>query len=431
MLYSKQLQGEEKKTYLLHFFYSIIEGFIYGAFLMNEFIFIKSMKGSNQALAILFQVSVMMMLFSVFFNQMHRKIKNKKRLLLLVSIVTRLPLLLLFFFPTNLIDYQSNIYYHLIFIGIFILFYLSQPVILPIINQLLKANYQPGRLGKLFSYSTFANKATAMVVTLLFGLLLDFDNYAFRYIHPLLGVLGIFSITLLSFIPDKILPQTIEKKYFELLKDAFSHFKRILKTNKAYLHFEISFFFYGIAFMLPYSIVTIYFEKVLHLNYSSNAFYKSYFGILTIIVLPFIGKILDKTDPRRFAIITYLFLFLYLFFIGLTEYFPIYTTIKNIDVYLFLVIAFTMFGVFTAFMTILWSIGSSYFAPAKEAGDYQSIHLTLVGLRACFAPIAGIYVLDFFNYTTVFSIGGIALIAAGFTMFYSWKKIPNLSKKNN
>ncbi len=42
-------------------------------------------------------------------------------------------------------------------------------------------------------------------------------------------------------------------------------------------------------------------------------------------------------------------------------------------------------------MSLLWNIGSAYFCKDGDADTYQSVHLTMVGFRAVFAPIFGIW----------------------------------------
>ena len=100
----------EKKTFQYHMIYSMLEGIIFGILALNEFVFIKSLKGSNMQLGILFQLTVIVFLFLIFFNVFIRRAENKKRLLRTTAIITRLPLFLILFFPHDQISYFSNPY---------------------------------------------------------------------------------------------------------------------------------------------------------------------------------------------------------------------------------------------------------------------------------------------------------------------------------
>jgi len=63
------LSDTEKRTFRFHTFHMFIEGIIDGALILNEFILIKSLFGSDYQLGMLFQFSVVVLLFSVLFNE--------------------------------------------------------------------------------------------------------------------------------------------------------------------------------------------------------------------------------------------------------------------------------------------------------------------------------------------------------------------------
>lgn len=403
--------------------YSIIEGFILGILALNEFVFIKSLMGSNYQLSVLFQFSMLVFVLLIFVNEFLKRIRKRRIFLRKVGILTRLPLLLLFFFPRNPDVYQGDSVYHLIFLGIFLVYYLAALVINPTINLLLRTNYSHQNFGTLYSYAQSANKVVLLVVTFLYGLLLDFDNYAFTYIFPIASVMGMASIYLLSKInytpPEKIQPQN---SFGVSVANSIKNMYNILKSNKPYLHFEIGFMLYGFAFMTTYAVVTIFFYEQLKLNYSSVAFYKNAYNILAILLLPVFGKILGKLDPRRFAIITYASLAVYLFFLMITEYVPFYIDFFNIKLYYTLILYIVFHGFFAATMVLLWNIGSAYFGKDEEADIYQSIHLFLTGVRAIIAPLFGIFIYEYFGFTITFSLGILSLIAAIILMQWSHKK---------
>jgi len=422
------LSKTETKTFRLHFLYYAIEGIILGVLALNEFVFIKSLKGSNLQVGVLFQFSVMVLIFSIFFNEWLKRIANKKKLLLIVGVITRLPLLILMFFPTNLSQLEGNSTYHLLFLFIFLIFYFANPIVYPIINLFLKKNYAHTNFGRLYSIATSFNKIVMLLVTFAYGWLLDYCDYAYIYVFPVIAALGILSIYLLSLIdydePYVAIPQ---RKLLQSLKQTINNMQNIMKSNKAFRDFEMGFMFYGFAFMGTVSVITIFFEKGLHLNYTTVAFYKNAYNILAILMLPFFGKLIGKIDPRKFAAITFASLLFYLLFMGLTEYIPIYTEVMGIKIYLMLMLSITFNGVFAATMALLWSIGSVYFCKDEEAANYQSIHLTFTGLRSFFAPLLGVLFYELWGFTWTFAIGIGFLIVSIILMLVSMKKEKKLS----
>ncbi|PLX11428.1 MAG: hypothetical protein C0598_08195 [Marinilabiliales bacterium] len=287
------LNEREKITFKLHLLYMLIEGIVLGVLALNEFVFLKSINGSNYQLGLLFQFSMIVFLFLILINEFLKRVKNRKRLLRATAILSRLPLLLIFFFPRNAEAYDSPVY-HLIYLGLFLIYFAGNLVIYPNINYLLKGNYTHSNFGKLYSYSTSLNKIVMLLVTFIYGYLLDIDNYVFTYILPITGFLAIISVYVLSLIPQPLEKNvtTPSSGIFKAVSSSIKEMKDILKTNVPYRHFEVGFMLYGFAFMISVTVITIYFYDGLNLNYSSVAFYRNAYNILAIILLPYFGKLL-------------------------------------------------------------------------------------------------------------------------------------------
>lgn len=417
-----QLTSNEQKTFKLHLFYSLIDGIAAGALILNQFIFIKSIKGTNVELAFLFQFSMVIFLFSMLANEILRRYANRKLLLRIIGSITSLPLIGFAFFPKITSEGLPDLY-HLIFLGIFLLFYTSKIAVVPSINQYLRGNYEHSNFGKLFSYATTLNKIAAMFSTFAIGLLLDYNPNSFQYFYPIVGILGIISIFQLTKINFIYQAQDIKHSVWHALDDSFRRIFQILKTNRPFRDLEMGFMLYGFAWMTTHAVITIFYDKVLHLNYSSVAFYTNAFNLISILVLPFFGRLIGKKDPRKFGIITFGALMLFIAFTGLTLWFDAFTEILGIKIYYSLLIAVFFNGIFMGSMPILWGIGSSYFCKSEEAADYQSLHLFLTGARALFAPMIGISLYEAYGFGTTFFVGIILLIFAMLLMRYSEKHV--------
>ena len=389
--------------------------------MLNEFVFIKSLDGSNYSLAMLFQFSMVVFILLVFVNEFIKRSSRKMKILRYVGLISRLPLFLFLFFPHDIS--ANNEFFHLVFLLIFLVYYLGNIIIFPMINLLLKRNYSHANFGKYYSYSSSINKVFTLVTTFGYGLVLDFDFFAFTYIYPVIAGLGIISVFILSAIPfHETTGLRIKMAMWPSIWKSITNMIGIVRYNKAYRHFEISFMFYGVAFMLTYSIIILFLEKELLLSYSSVAFYRNLHVTIAIVLLPFMGRVIGKIDPRRFASLTYLFLLLHFFFFMITPYFPVHFKLFGIDVYIMLVISFVFTGLFTSTMAILWNIGSAYFCKPEEAGEYQAAHLSFTGIRAIFAPFLGMYIFELFGYTVTFSIAIFMLLTAILIMFWSYRK---------
>lgn len=423
MQFLKKLNDNEAKAFKLHLFYSCMDGIIKGTLILNEFIFIKSLKGSNVQLAFLFQFSMVVFLFAMLANEIMRRYTNRTVLLRTVGIVTRLPLIGFAFFP-NVTGEGLPPIYHLLFLGVFLLFYTSKIAEAPSINQYLKGNYRHDHFGKLFGYATTANKVFTMLFTFLTGLLLDIDPNSYKYFYPIIGVLGVISVFQLTQIPFLQKFEPIKTPIWHALGQSSRRVFNILKFNKPFRDLELGFMLYGFAWMSTHAVITIFYKEALDLNYSSVAFYNNAYNLVAILVLPLFGKLIGKKDPRRFGIITFASLMLFIVFTGLTEFYSGYTEIFGLKLYYMLLIAVVFNGFFMGSMPILWGIGSSYFCQSHEAADYQSVHLSLTGARALFAPIIGIQLYEWYGFSLTYVTGIVLLMGAILLMVISEKRHP-------
>ncbi|MCK5539010.1 MAG: MFS transporter [Bacteroidales bacterium] len=417
----KTLAPIEKFAFKKHLIYSMLDGIILGVLALNEFVLIKSLHGSNLQIGLLVQLMVIVFLLSIVINEIFKRISNKQKFIRKLAIVTRLPLILVAFFPQSHNIAESGVIFQYLFLSIFFVYYMANTLIFPTINLILKKNYSHNNFGYLFSFATSANKVIMLIITFLFGLMLDFNHFAFIYIYPLLGLIGIWSIFILTDIPFVAQALEIKKSLWKSVKASMSNMIQIMRENKPYRDFEGAFMLYGIAFMITAAIITIYFEKQLNLNYSSVAFYKNAYNTIAILIIPFFGKLISKIDPRKFAAITFATMLFYILFIALTEYFPQHFIVFGLKIYYTLIIAFVFNGLFAATMSLLWYIGSAYFAKDDDAATYQSIHLTLTGVRGSFAPLIGVAFLNYIDFTGVFFLGVGLLFIAILIMFWSIK----------
>jgi MFS family permease len=419
MLKFSDLNIVEKKTFLLHTAYSILDGTIYGILAMNEFVLLKSLKGTDYQVGILFQLATVVLIFSILFNELIKRTRHKKKFLIFFTIITRSPLMLLIFFPDSI--KKITLFHQYAFLLILLCYYLSTTILLPMINLFLKQAYRQKNFGRLYSYSTSISKIAALISTFVAGILLDSDKMFFKKLYFFMSIISIVAIFILTRIDyeDKI--AIIKISVLKSLNASLQRMKKILKNNKAFLHFEIAFMLYGLAFLTTQGVISLFLNNKLHLNYSSLAFYKNAFNTVNILLLPVFGKIIGNTDPRKFAIYTFSSLAMFFFFLFVSSFWDSHIEFLNIKIYYSLIVAYFFFGIFSASMGLLWYIGSSYFAKTHQAADYQSIHLSFTGLRGMFGPVLGIYFFTILGYNGVFILGIFFLFLAILTMLWSKK----------
>jgi hypothetical protein len=287
---------------------------------------------------------------------------------------------------------------------------------------MLKTNYRHENFGKLYAYSTSLNKVIMLVITFLYGMILDFDFYSFRYVFPLMATLGVISIFILSGIKSGATDYSpANSSVWKSVKISVKGMYRILKENRAYRDFELGFMGYGFAFMMTAPVINIFMDEGLQMNYSSVAFYKNAYNTIAIILLLFTGRWLGRMDPRKFAAYTFISLGAYIFFMMITEFYEASFYLGSIRIYYSLVLSYLAYGYFAATMVLLWNIGSAYFCKPEEADDYQSNHLFLTGVRSILAPILGVFFYETLGFTWTFSIGILFALLSSVIMLISYK----------
>ncbi|MFH1119673.1 MAG: MFS transporter [Bacteroidota bacterium] len=419
----QELLPDEKRTFRLHLGYTVFDNFVAGVLTLNEFVFLRSLQGSSYQLSFLFQFSVLVFIFLIFFSEWLKRVRNKQKLIRWTGIATRAPLAVLLFFPRSAEAMSGTSVYHYIFLLLFLIYYLGNPIIFPTINLFLKSNYRHENFGRLYSLATLYGKILMLVIAFVYGILLDYDPYAYTWVFALAAVAGVISVMMLSSIRYTETTGSIPVGgFFSSVKESILGMRRIMKNNRPFRHFEMGFLFYGFAFMSTVTVMTIFFEKQLGLNYFSVATYKNAYNIIALFLIPFFGRVLGKIDPRKFAAFTFASIMLYLLSLVLTWYFPQHTEIGSFKLF-YSMIPFVLFhSVFAATMSLLWSIGSAYFCKPHEAGEYQSVHLFLTATRAVFAPLLGVLFYEMYGFVFTFSIGAASLLIAIVIMFWSYRR---------
>ena len=97
----------------------------------------------------------------------------------------------------------------------------------------------------------------------------------------------------------------------------------------------------------------------------------------------------------------------------------------NITFYYSLLMAHTFLAIFFAMMLLLWNIGSVYFCENDDVSTYQSIHMTLTGIRGLIGPLIGVGVYGYIGYFNTFMLSSLFILLAVTVMVYSMKKYPN------
>jgi predicted MFS family arabinose efflux permease len=138
-----------------------------------------------------------------------------------------------------------------------------------------------------------------------------------------------------------------------------------------------------------------------------------------LLLSPLIGRLHDRQHPFRFISASF----------GLLMAFPVLIVISSLwqgmpvvpVVIVFL--AYTIFGIAMTGVNIAWNMGSIYYAGDQDASIYQSVHVTLTGIRGLIAPALGYALLKIFGLTAVFVVAAGFLCTASVISYRDYKRV--------
>lgn len=295
--------------------------------------------------------------------------------------------------------------------------YLFGAMVYPAQNSILQENIPEARRGDVFGRGATVMHGTAAVCSVVVGLLLEADPSAYRFIYPVLGVLGFGYPLILSTIPRPAAGQgeqpegtvtppggrsNLSSALFQPFLDARDTFRR----DRAYLWYQLNFTVYGVAFIMLVPVIPLYFSRELDLPYQDIAQARVLIGSLGLSILgPLMGRLSDRLHPARLCALSF----------GWVVMFPLALVAGPL---LGLSAATTAYGAFVIYtvgmagVNITWNVGSIAFAPPGQGGHYQGIHVAMVGLRGILAPILGYAILSFMGYREVFLVAGALFLTA-------------------
>lgn len=403
----RSLRGRERHTFLLAMSAYMFNGIVVGILILQEVILKKAFNGSALEITLLTMIMPASNLFSIYFAPLIKRTVKKSLLFYIVGIAGRFALVAI-----SLINNSVP------FIIVLFIYYIFNALFNPLINYIMQVNISVDKRGMLFGFMNGLSTLTALIISLVAGIILDADENLYRLIFLFAGFTGLLSAILFSRIrinKRKLKDNGLKSQGPRDLLYPMRNMIHIFRQDPYYLLFESSFFIYGLGFISILPALPIFFVDIMGMDYAQISMAKGVVGqLFMVLIMPFVGRFHDKSNPMLFSSSVFFILALYPLILIIA---PSSLSIRPVYfVYLgFLIYSLAMSGVI-----IVWNLGSIFFAGDNHSSDYQSIHVTLTGVRGLIAPFIGLAVMKFLGIFYVFYLSSAFFFTAGITMLLTY-----------
>ena len=296
------LSREEKKVFILLMISAFFNGAILSAFLTQDVIAKKALMAHDIQITLLVMLWPLSNLFSIWWGKALEYSKSIGKFFIFVAILGRLVLILMLFVKS----------YHSYLIIMIVVFSFNS-LISPAQNIILQNKFRPHNRGIIFGYTASIITIVMILITYISGKYLDINENYFRIFFAFVAVMGFFSMLFLALI--KIDKESLPHEpisFGKIFVQPITRMFELLKNDKNFASFQITFFIYGFAYMILLPAIPKYLVDYIGLDYSKTFIGKAILSQLGILILaPLAGKIHDKKSPPHFTI--YVFSLLSLF----------------------------------------------------------------------------------------------------------------------
>lgn len=395
----RELTPSVRQTVILLMTAAIFNGAILSLGQTQDIIARKALYAKDWQLMLMTMIWPISNFFSIWWGRLFERSHHKDRYFLMGGIFGRLVLLYAIWLST------MNEY--LVMMG---LMFSANSLLIPAQNTIYQKNIRPQRRANVYGYTMSIGMLISVSLTAVAGRFLDGNENSFRWILAITGISGFISSFLLSRI--KIQEPAIDPlqskpkiKLRDVFLDPVIRSRKLLKDNKPFACFERSFTLYGMGYIMMQPIIPIYMVDKLQLSYTNNFLAKGVLSQIGMLFLaPLLGRLHDKMHPFLYIAYSFALLMAFPLLFVLSSIWAGESAIAVVIVFL----AYTIFGLAMTGVNMAWNMSSIYFAGKQDAAMYQSVHVTLTGIRGLIAPVLGFALLNIMGINSVF------IVAAGF-----------------
>lgn len=399
-----KLNSQEKRTFILLLTAGFFNGFVFSGFQVQDIIAKKALAAFDWQIAILAMLWPVSNLFSIWWGKVLESTNNLSKYYIITALAGRIPLLLMML--------VMDFYQYLVLV---ILMFSFNALISPAQNTIFQYNFRKENRGIAFGYINSVKTLVMISFSFVAGRILDVQENWFRYIFVVIAISGTINALIMAKIKLNRAIR-INSEPFEIKKMFIHPINRsiqVLKENREFATFQRNFFIYGIGYISILPAIPKFLVEILGMNYTQTFLGKAVISQIGILILsPLAGKIFDKQNPMSFTALTF----------GILGFYPLFLFISSlfsgtIAAYYLVYFAFLIFGVVMSAVQITWNISSIYFAGCEDVSMYQSVHVTMTGVRGIIAPLLGYFIMRIVGVQGVFIFAFIMFSTASYLSY--------------
>ncbi|MBM4399947.1 MAG: MFS transporter [Candidatus Cloacimonetes bacterium] len=409
-----RLSPREQHTARLLLWAALFNGVVQSLNMTQDIIARKALHAEVWQLTLMVMIWPVTNFCSIWWGRLFESSRHKSRYFLVAGVLGRLTLVYGL--------WMTGMNEFMILLG---LLYSFNSLLIPAQNSIFQKNIAEGKRAKIFGYTTSLTMLITIGFTFIAGRMLDSRESFYKLILAFTALAGFVSTLMLSLIRFRKNSQQYRPfNWKEVLVDPIIKSLATLKNNQQFSRFERSFSIYGMGFIMMQPVIPIFLVDKMKLTYTGNFVAKGVIAMIPILLFsPYLGKLHDKLHPFRFISI----------FFGLLAVFPLLLMLSaalvpwHILAVAVVYLAYAVFGLAMAGVSIAWTMGSIHFAGKEDASFYQSVHVTMTGIRGVLAPVLGMVLHKVFGLYSVFGVAACFLITAS---FISWRDNRKLKIEN-
>jgi MFS family permease len=277
---------------------------------------------------------------------------------------------------------------------------LAQSPVVSAVTTITRLNYPPHRRSSLVAIARSGSVVIASMYAFFAGGILDMNPDWFRILYPA-AALAVFAGAV-QFSRIRVSGERKLRERSEARPMTLRTVIGILFRDRSFRRYEYSFFAFGFANIMLLPVFPLFLEQEFDAGYlDAGLALVTVPTILSLIFLPFWGRVLDRRNPLLVRFIVNLAFMAF----PVSCFFA-----RDMGLVYF---GKAVQGVFTGASSLVWLLGVNYFAAKTQVPAYMALHQTLTGIRGLIAPFVGIWLMNVLGMRPTFLVcAGLMLVGA-------------------